>query len=100
MPLQRNQPSPDRQSVLSFVSPSVADLLFYETVDAKTVGAGSGLSITAMLTTVAQGKNVAQGFHQAGFYVDITTSAVHGWAIGDIVTTTNIPTGNLTSGGE
>lgn len=100
MPITRNQPSPERQTVLSFVSPSVADLLFYETVDAKTVGAGAGLSITAMLTTVAQGKNVAQGFHQAGFYVDITTSAVHGWAIGDIVTTTNIPTGNLTSGGS
>ena len=33
-----NQPSPQRQSVLSFVSPNVKDLLFFETVDAQRVG--------------------------------------------------------------
>ena len=38
MPVSRNQPSPQRQSVLSFVSPKVADLLFFETVDAQKVG--------------------------------------------------------------
>ena len=39
MPVSTNQPSPQRQSVLSFVSPKVADLLFFETVDAQRVGA-------------------------------------------------------------
>ena len=38
MPVQRNQPSPQRQTVLTFVSPNVQDLLFYETVDAQRVG--------------------------------------------------------------
>lgn len=38
MPLQRNQPSPQRQTVLTFVSPNVQDLLFFETVDAQRVG--------------------------------------------------------------
>ncbi len=38
MPISRNQPSPQRQSVLSFVSPKVADLLFFETVDAQKIG--------------------------------------------------------------
>lgn len=38
MPIQRNQPSPQRQSVLTFVSPNVQDLLFFETVDAQRVG--------------------------------------------------------------
>lgn len=38
MAVQRNQPSPQRQAVLSFVSPNVQDLLFYETVDAQRVG--------------------------------------------------------------
>jgi len=38
VPVSRNQPSPQRQSVLSFVSPKVADLLFFETVDAQRVG--------------------------------------------------------------
>ena len=38
MPVSRNQPSPQRQSVLSFVSPKVADLLFFETVDAQKIG--------------------------------------------------------------
>jgi len=38
VPVSRNQPSPQRQSVLSFVSPKVADLLFFETVDAQKVG--------------------------------------------------------------
>ncbi len=38
MPVSRNQPSPQRQSVLSFVSPKVADLLFFETVDAPKIG--------------------------------------------------------------
>ena len=38
MPVSRNQPSPQRQSALSFVSPKVADLLFFETVDAQKIG--------------------------------------------------------------
>jgi hypothetical protein len=38
MPIQRNQPSPQRQTVLTFVSPNVKDLLFFETVDAQRVG--------------------------------------------------------------
>tara|TARA_Y100000361_G_scaffold8634_1_gene7044 strand:+ start:264 stop:1562 length:1299 start_codon:yes stop_codon:yes gene_type:complete len=38
VPVSRNQPSPQRQSVLSFVSPKVADLLFFETVDAQKIG--------------------------------------------------------------
>lgn len=38
MAIQRNQPSPQRQTVLSFVSPNVQDLLFFETVDAQRVG--------------------------------------------------------------
>ena len=38
MPVSRNQPSPQRQSVLTFVSPNVQDLLFFETVDAQRVG--------------------------------------------------------------
>lgn len=38
MPIQRNQPSPQRQTVLTFVSPNVQDLLFFETVDAQRVG--------------------------------------------------------------
>jgi len=85
MPLQRNQPSPDRQSVLSFVSPSVADLLFYETVDAKTVGAGSGKTITGA-TWAAESVDVPSGIHKAGFIVTITTSAAHGFSVGDVVT--------------
>ena len=38
MPVSRNQPSPQRQTVLTFVSPNVQDLLFYETVDVQRVG--------------------------------------------------------------
>lgn len=38
MPIQRNQPSPQRQTVLTFVSPNVQDSLFFETVDAQRVG--------------------------------------------------------------
>jgi len=38
MSVQRNQPSPQRQTVLTFVSPNVQDLLFFETVDAQRVG--------------------------------------------------------------
>jgi len=38
VPVNRNQPSPQRQTVLSFVSPNVQDLLFYETVDKQRVG--------------------------------------------------------------
>tara|TARA_R100001440_G_scaffold11079_2_gene19880 strand:- start:1169 stop:2428 length:1260 start_codon:yes stop_codon:yes gene_type:complete len=38
MPVQGNQPSPQRQTVLTFVSPNVQDLLFFETVDAQRVG--------------------------------------------------------------
>lgn len=36
--IQRNQPSPQRQSVLTFVSPNVQDSLFFETIDAQRVG--------------------------------------------------------------
>lgn len=39
MPVRRGQqPAPKRQRVLTFVSPNVADILFYETVDAQRVG--------------------------------------------------------------
>lgn len=38
MPVTRSQPTPQRQTVLTFVSPNVQDLLFYETVDAQRVG--------------------------------------------------------------
>lgn len=38
MAITRDQPSPQRQTVLTFVSPNVQDLLFYETVDAQRVG--------------------------------------------------------------
>lgn len=39
MPVNRGQqPAPQRQKVLTFVSPNVADILFYETVDAQRVG--------------------------------------------------------------
>ena len=41
MPIPRNQPSPQRQSVLSFATADVADFLFYETVDAQRFGKGS-----------------------------------------------------------
>jgi len=84
MPLQRNQPSPDRQSVLSFVSPSVADLLFYETVDAKTVGAGSGKTITGA-TWASTSISVVAGIHEAGYTVTVT-SVAHGFVTGDVVT--------------
>lgn len=33
-----NQPAPQRQTVLTFASPSVADILFYETVDGQRIG--------------------------------------------------------------
>jgi hypothetical protein len=93
MPLQRNQPSPDRQSVLSFVSPNVADLLFYETVDAKTVGAGSGKTLTDSAKSTAnlssetaegQDSQVAGGQHTDGFTVSFTSTA-HGFVVGDVV---------------
>ena len=38
MPVSRNQPSPQRQSVLTFATADVADFLFYETVDAQRFG--------------------------------------------------------------
>jgi len=85
MPIQRGQPAPERQSVLSFVSPSVADLLFYETVDAKTVGAGSGVTISSA-TWAAESVDVPAGIHKAGFTVTVTTSAAHGFSVGDVVT--------------
>ncbi len=93
MPLQRNQPSPDRQSVLSFVSPNVADLLFYETVDAKTVGAGSGKTLTDSAKSTAnlssetaegQDSQVAGGQHTDGFSVSFTSTA-HGFVVGDVI---------------
>ena len=86
MPIQRNQPSPERQSVLSFVSPSVADLLFYETVDAKTVGAGSGRAITNATWANNVSVNVAAGDHNAGHTVTITTDGDHLLVNGDYVT--------------
>jgi len=36
--IQRNQPSPQRQTVLTFVSPNVQDSLFFETIYAQRVG--------------------------------------------------------------
>ena len=92
MPIKRattvsGQPSPERQSVLSFVSPSVADLLFYETVDAKTVGAGSATTRTISVATwAATSVSVATGIHEAGFTVAIDTSVSHGFVAGDVVT--------------
>jgi len=38
VPVSRNQPSPQRQSVLTFATADVADFLFYETVDAQRFG--------------------------------------------------------------
>ena len=97
MPLQRNQPSPERQSVLSFVSPSVADLLFFETVDAKTVGAGGGKTVTAISSAVQAVEVTAAGtydgdYHESGFLIQVT-SAAHGYVVGDVVTIINAPDG-------
>ena len=36
--ISNKQTAPQRQKVLTFVSPKVADILFYETVDAQRVG--------------------------------------------------------------
>ena len=36
--ISKKQPAPQRQKVLAFVSPKVADILFYETIDAQRVG--------------------------------------------------------------
>jgi hypothetical protein len=36
--ISKTQPSPQRQQVLTFVSPKVADILFYETIDAQRIG--------------------------------------------------------------
>lgn len=33
-----NQPAPQRQAVLTFASPAVADILFYETIDGQRIG--------------------------------------------------------------
>jgi len=38
VPISRSQPSPQRQSVLTFATADVADFLFYETVDAQRFG--------------------------------------------------------------
>jgi len=98
MPIQRNQPSPERQSVLSFVSPSVADLLFYETVDAKTVGAGGGKTVIA-ISSATQAVEVTAGgtydgdYHESGFLVQVTSTA-HGFVVGDVVTIINAPDGS------
>ena len=96
MPIQRNQPSPERQSVLSFVSPSVADLLFYETVDAKTIGAGGGKTVTAISSATQSntaGSVTDSDYHEVGFLVQVT-SASHGYAVGDVVTVENAPAGS------
>ena len=93
MPIQRGQPAPERQSVLSFVSPNVADLLFFETVDAKTVGAGSAIAITGA-SKANQNVDVASGYHGpeydgggtvVGNLVTITVAS-HSFAVGDFVT--------------
>tara|TARA_Y100000817_G_C16859858_1_gene545361 strand:+ start:131 stop:1714 length:1584 start_codon:yes stop_codon:yes gene_type:complete len=93
MPIQRNQPSPERQSVLSFVSPSVADLLFFETVDAKTVGAGTGVSIssatwaaTNLVTGNTPDDSVEGGVHSNGYTVTVNTSTNHQFLTDDVVT--------------
>ena len=96
MPIQRNQPSPERQSVLTFVSPSVADLLFFETVDAKTVGAGGGKTVTAISSasqSSTAGSVTDSDYHEVGFLVQVT-SASHGYAVGDVVTVENAPAGS------
>ena len=98
MPIQRGQPAPERQSVLSFVSPSVADLLFYETVDAKTVGAGGGKTVIA-ISSATQAVEVTAGgtydgdYHESGFLVQVTSTA-HGFVVGDVVTVMNAPDGS------
>jgi hypothetical protein len=93
MPIQRNQPSPERQSVLTFVSPSVGDLLFYETVDAKTVGAGSAVAITNA-TKATQNLDLVSGYHGpeydgggtvVGNLVTLTVAS-HSFVVGDYVT--------------
>ncbi len=98
MPIKRastvsGQPAPERQSVLSFVSPSVADLLFFETVDAKTVGAGSGKTLTNSIKSTANLSSpttdgpdgvVEGGQHTNGFSVSFTSTA-HGFVVGDVV---------------
>ena len=98
MPIKRattvsGQPSPERQSVLSFVSPSVADLLFYETVDAKTVGAGSGKVIdsatwadTDLNADQVKVGAVEGGVHSDGYTVTVNTATSHGFVSGNIVT--------------
>ena len=96
MPIQRNQPSPERQSVLSFVSPSVADLLFFETVDAKTVGAGGGKTVTAISSasqSSTAGSVTDSDYHEVGFLVQVTSTA-HGFVVGDVVTVMNAPDGS------
>ena len=90
MPIKRastvsGQPSPERQSVLTFLSPSVADLLFFETVDAKTVGAGSGVTISSA-TWAAEAVDVPAGIHEAGYTITVNTSAAHQFLTGDVVT--------------
>ena len=93
MALSRSQPSPERQSVLSFVSPSVADLLFFETVDAKTVGAGTGVSIssatwatTNLVTGNTPDDSVEGGVHSNGYTVTVNTSTNHQFLTDDVVT--------------
>ena len=96
MPIQRNQPSPERQSVLSFVSPSVADLLFFETVDAKTVGAGGGKTVIAISSasqSSTAGSVTDSDYHEVGFLVQVTSTA-HGYSVGDVVTVENAPDGS------
>jgi len=107
MPLQRNQPSPERQSVLSFVSPSVADLLFYETVDAKTVGAGSGVSIssaTFVYTALNEDTDtlgaVEGGTHFDGYTITVNTAAPHSLVSGDIVTVAGLSDINWSVDGQ
>ncbi len=100
MPIQRNQPSPERQSVLTFVSPSVGDLLFYETVDAKTVGAGAGgilgkgASILSATKEYNVDVNVDAGNHQKGYTITITTSGSHFFNDGDYVTIEGLSRGS------
>ena len=100
MPIQRGQPAPERQSVLTFVSPSVGDLLFYETVDAKTVGAGAGgilgkgASILSATKEYNVDVNVDAGNHQKGYTITITTSGSHFFNDGDYVTIEGLSRGS------
>ena len=107
MALRRNQPSPERQSVLSFVSPSVADLLLFETVDAKTVGAGAATTITST-SKATQNLAVSSGYHGpdhdgVGSVVGellTLTAASHSLAVDDVVVVENLGFSGISPNGS